>query len=146
MWLSYTLFSKLGNSWKWERTVSLLIIKLEEVCKWALFWVNQNCLRYSWNQDHPTQWGFSCGASGKEPPCQCRRHKRHRFDSLVTEIPWKGTWQPTSVFLPGESSRTEESDGLQSIGSQRVRHHWSHLTCTHCPHKSQTFESFNNYY
>ena len=26
-------------------------------------------------------WGFPGGASGKEPTCQCRRHKRHRFDS-----------------------------------------------------------------
>ena len=31
-------------------------------------------------------------------------------------------WQPTPVFLPGESPRTEEPDGLQSIGSQRVGH------------------------
>ena len=25
--------------------------------------------------------GFPSGGSGKEPGCQCRRHKRHRFDS-----------------------------------------------------------------
>ena len=29
-------------------------------------------------------------------------------------------WQPTPVFLPGESSLTEEPDGLQSMGLQRV--------------------------
>ena len=29
--------------------------------------------------------------------------------------------QPTPVFLPGESPWTEESGGLQSTGSQRVR-------------------------
>ena len=27
------------------------------------------------------------GASGKEPTCQCRRHKRRRFDSWVGRIP-----------------------------------------------------------
>ena len=27
------------------------------------------------------------GASGKEPACQCRRHKRHRFDPWVRKIP-----------------------------------------------------------
>ena len=31
-------------------------------------------------------------------------------------------WQPTPVFLPGESPWTEEPGGLQSMGSQRVRH------------------------
>ena len=29
--------------------------------------------------------------------------KRHRFDAWVRKIPWNGKWQPTSVFLPGES-------------------------------------------
>ena len=31
-------------------------------------------------------------------------------------------WQPTPVFLPGELPWTEEPAGLQSMGSQRVRH------------------------
>ena len=31
---------------------------------------------------------------------------------------------PTPVFLPGESPWTEELSGLQSMGSQRVRHDW----------------------
>ena len=39
------------------------------------------------------------GAGGKEPNCQCRRHKRCRFDPWVGKIPWR----PTPVFLPGES-------------------------------------------
>ena len=40
---------------------------------------------------------------GKEPTCQCRRHKRHRFDPWVGKIPWRRKWHPTSVFLPGKS-------------------------------------------
>ena len=31
--------------------------------------------------------GFPGGASGKEPACQCRRHKRCRFDPWVKKIP-----------------------------------------------------------
>jgi len=31
-------------------------------------------------------------------------------------------WQPTPVFLPGESPWKEEPGGLQSMGSQRVRY------------------------
>ena len=48
-------------------------------------------------------WAFPGGSSGKEPACQCRRSKRHRFDPLVAHIPWRREWQPTSGFLPGES-------------------------------------------
>ena len=46
---------------------------------------------------------FPAGTSGKEPACQCRRHKRCGFDPWVGKIPWRRKWQPTPVFLPGES-------------------------------------------
>jgi len=65
---------------------------------------------------------FPGGACGKESTCQCRRHKRHRFDPWVREIPWRRSRQSTPVFLSGESSWTEGPDGLQSIGSQEVEH------------------------
>ena len=48
-------------------------------------------------------WDFPSGASGKEPTCQCRRLKRHRFDPWVGKISWRWAWQPMLVFLPGES-------------------------------------------
>ena len=38
--------------------------------------------------------------SGKESVCQCRRHE---FDLWVRKIPWRRGWQPTPVFLPGNS-------------------------------------------
>ena len=31
-------------------------------------------------------------------------------------------WQPTPVFLPGESPWTEKPEEQQSLGSKRVRH------------------------
>ena len=43
-------------------------------------------------------------------------------DPWVGKIPWRGAWQPTPVFLPGESPWIEEPGGLQSMGSQRVEH------------------------
>ena len=46
---------------------------------------------------------FLGGTSGKELTCQCRRHKRLRFDPWVGKIPWRRKWQPTPIFLPGES-------------------------------------------
>ena len=45
---------------------------------------------------------FPGGTSGKEPACQCRRHKRFGFDPWVGQIPWRRKWQPTLVFLPGK--------------------------------------------
>ena len=42
-------------------------------------------------------------ASGKEPTCQCRRHKRCGFNPWVGKIPWGRAWQPTPVSFPGES-------------------------------------------
>ena len=47
--------------------------------------------------------GFSGGASGKEPTCQSRRHKRCGFSPWIGKIPWRRAWQSTPVFMPGES-------------------------------------------
>ena len=56
--------------------------------------------------------------SGKEPTCQCRRCG---FVSWVEKMPWRRELLPTPVFLPGESYG-QRIPGLQSMGSQRVRH------------------------
>ena len=47
--------------------------------------------------------GFPGSSSGKEPACQCRRHKGSRFDPWVGNMPWRRKWQPTPVSSPGES-------------------------------------------
>ena len=56
-------------------------------------------IRFSWNSKGT--W-FPGGASGKEPSCQCKRQKRYGFNPWVGKSPWRRTWQPTPVFLPGE--------------------------------------------
>ena len=53
-----------------------------------------------------------------------------------TYVHWRRTWQPTPVFLPGESQGWEPG-GLPSMGSHRVGHYWRDLAavavyiCTH---------------
>ena len=43
------------------------------------------------------------------------------FDPWVGKIPWRGKWQPTPVFLPGEPHGQRNLVGyIQSMGSQRV--------------------------
>ena len=44
--------------------------------------------------------GIPGGSDGKESACQC---KRPGFDLWVRKMPWRREWQPTPVFLPGES-------------------------------------------
>ena len=48
-------------------------------------------------------WRFPGVASGKEPACQCRRHRQLGFNPKVRKIHWRRAWQPTPVLLPGES-------------------------------------------
>ena len=45
----------------------------------------------------------------------------------MIQLAWmqRRAWQPTPVFLPGESPGTEEPGGLRSTGSQRVGDHWA---------------------
>ena len=47
--------------------------------------------------------------SGKESACQCRSS---RFDPWVGEMPWRRKWQPTPVFLPGESHEQRSLEGF----------------------------------
>ena len=51
-------------------------------------------------RDRGVIWG---GTSDQEPSCQCRRHKRLKFDPWFGKIPWSRKRQPTPVFLPGKS-------------------------------------------
>ena len=64
----------------------------------------------------PLTLGLLGGASGKEPACQCRKLKRHRFNPWVRKIPWRRAWPLTPVFLPGASPWTEKPGGPQSMG------------------------------
>ena len=55
--------------------------------------------------------------SGKEPACHCRRCRRHEFNPWFRKIPQRRAWQPTPVFLPGESH------GQKSLVGHSPRRH-----------------------
>ena len=65
---------------------------------------------------------FPDGASGKEPACQCKRWRRHRFDPWVWKVPWRRAWKPVQYSCLESPMDGEEPGGLQSTGLQRVRH------------------------
>ena len=80
--------------------------------------------------------GFPGGVSGKEPTCQCRRHKRHGFNPWVGKIPWRRAWQPTPAFLPGESHGQRSVAGYSPWGRKESdateeTEHVEVLTSTH---------------
>ena len=66
--------------------------------------------------------GFPDGGSGKEPTCQCRKCNETRVRSLGQEDPLEKGMATHSSILAWRIPWTEEPGGLQSIGSQRVRH------------------------
>ena len=68
------------------------------------------------------EMGFPGSSVGKESTCNTGDAGNLGLISGLGRSPGGGGWQPTPVFLPGESLRTEEPGGLKSMGSQRVRH------------------------
>ena len=55
---------------------------------------------------------------GKEPTCYCRSHRRAGLDPWVGKIPWRRKWQPTPVFLPGESHGQRSLEGYNPWGGK----------------------------
>ena len=78
-------------------------------------------VRKGWLEEIPNKniLGLPWWPSSKESLCRCRRCWFHPW---VGKILWRRKWEPTPIFLPGESPWTEEPGGLQPRGLQRVRH------------------------
>ena len=79
------------------------------------------------------------GASVREPVCQCRRCKRDKFSPWVGKIPWRRKWQPSPVFLPGESHGQRSLLGFGPQGHKELdttevtEHTHSHCTRSQAP-------------
>ena len=93
-------------------------------------WTDRMALSTSWGPFFSLDWlslfpgrqlGFPCSSPQWRICLQCRRHG---FDSWVGKIPWRRKWQPTPVFLPGES----HGQGAWQVtvdGVARVGHNWA---------------------
>ena len=66
--------------------------------------------------------GFPHGTSGKEPPANARDKRDVGSISLSWEDPLEASMATHSRILAWRIPWTEEPTGLQSMGSQRVRH------------------------
>ena len=80
--------------------------------------------------------GFPDGAGGKESTCWCRRRG---FDPWVRKIPWRRKWQPTPVFLPGESHGRRRLTGNSPWGFKELDTaeygHMQSRDLTKCPNR-----------
>ena len=57
----------------------------------------------------------------KNPPASATE-VRDSFDPWVGKIPWRRTWKPTPVFLPGKSHGQRSLAGYTVHGVTRVGH------------------------
>ena len=87
--------------------------------------------------------GFPGGTSGKESICQCRKHKRHKFNRQVRKIPCEEEMAAHSIILAWRILWTEEPDWLRSTELQGDRQNWSDLarTCITFPFLCNLFLS-----
>ena len=61
---------------------------------------------------------------------QCRRHKRCGFNSWVRKIPLRRAWQPTPVFLPGESHEQRSLASVHGVAKSQTWLNWLSMhTC-----------------
>ena len=56
-----------------------------------------------------------------ENPLASAGDKRCGFDPWVWKIPWKGAWQPTPVFLPGEFQGQSSLVGYGPCGHKETQ-------------------------
>ena len=60
-----------------------------------------------------------------------RRRRRHRCSPWVRKIPWRRKWQPTPVFLPGEShgqrSLVGYSPWITKSWTWLIKHTYTHI-------------------
>ena len=71
------------------------------------------CFLYAKN--YAKSWA-SQGLAVKNLPASAEDIKRLGFDPWVEKIPWRKAWQPTPVFVPGESRGKRSLAGCSPRG------------------------------
>ena len=102
-------------------------------CRFSIMYLSYTLnLRYIFNMPNSIL-DFAGGSVSKESTCNagdCLQSRRPRFNPCVRKIPWRRKWQPTPVFLPGEShgerSLAGYSPGVTKNRSQLHHYHHQH--------------------
>ena len=72
-------------------------------------------LPHLWVGDGREIWGPQAALTVKNPPAQAG-DRRPGFSPWVRKVPWSRAWQPTPVFLPGESHGQRSLTGYSPWG------------------------------
>ena len=64
--------------------------------------------------------GFPDGASGKEPTASAEDIRDSGSIPGLGRFPWKRAWQPTPVFLPGESHGQRSLATVHGVTNSRT--------------------------
>ena len=112
-----------GKDWRQEPRGRQRMWWLDGVTnRWTCVWAS------SWN------WLQTAKPPGVLQVHGVAKSQTQLSDFTFTFMHWRRKWQPTPVFLPGESQRrrslvgcTEPTEPPQSLGSHSVRHDWSDL-------------------
>ena len=70
---------------------------------------------------HTQKGGFPGGTSGKEPAGQRTCGQRRGCNPWVRKTPWRTAWEPTPVFLPGESHGQRSQAGYSPWGRKETQ-------------------------
>ena len=85
-----------------------------------------------WSMDHT--FGASQVALVVKNPPVMQDFQEMWVWPLSQEDPWRRAWQPSPVFLPGESHGQRSLAGYHPWGSQKAGHDWSDIIHAHMDH------------
>ena len=101
----------------WEDSLEKAMVTHSSILAWEMPWTEEpSRLQSMWAQE---SWIWLSGTSQvalvvKNLPANAGNERR-RFDPWVRRIPWRA-WQPTLVFLPGESHGQRSLAGYSPQG------------------------------
>ena len=130
-WISYTdthiLFFWISFPFRWSQSI--------------LLYSRFSCVTYF---IHNTVYmGLPWWLRGKEFDCNLETE----FDSQVGKIPWRRAWQPTPVFLPGESPlRGAWRATVLRVATSRTQLKWPHSSSSGVCISVLTFHSSHHRY
>ena len=95
---------------------------------------------------HSAHQGFPSAPAARIHP-QCRSYRSCRFNPWVGKIPWRRVWQPTPVFLLGESHGLGSLLGYSPWGHRESdKNELTVHACTHsalcCTYVSSTSKAY----
>ena len=108
-------------------------IEGEEVYKGYWFWLTNNLSTIKRRTSQSAPYNEVIQVTSTFCEVSLQNHEIEPEYYQVSRSNWRRKWQPTPVFLPGESQGQRSLVGCCLWGSHRVGHDWSHLAAAAGP-------------